>query len=134
MPQPPTQFADCGTITAYNRHRRERESPCKPCREAKANEGTPGKAKKVTEKASKATSTLYTEALREEPEVEENLDRLAELRDALRGVRAAMASSSPMHIAGLSKERRELAKEIKELENALTETKEVDPLEELLKI
>lgn len=129
MPLPPTTYTDCGTVTAYNRHRRAREAPCKACAEAKANGGTAERANKVTEKASKATYSAYGEALAIEPEVSADLDRLAELREALRGVRAAMRTSSPMHIAGLSKERRELAKEIKELESAQSETKEEDVLE-----
>lgn len=131
-----TTYEDCGTITAYNRHRRARENPCEPCRRAKKSEktGTAETAKKTTEKAARATSGTFAETLAAEPDVTENLDRLAELREALKGVRAAMRCSSPMHIAGLSKERRDLAKEIEDIENPASKAEEEDPLEALLKM
>lgn len=118
-----------GTQYAYERHLKLGIPACKECLAANSEH-----TRKVKEKSKKASASVYMEALETEPDVTENLDRLAELRDQLKQVRAAMATSSQMHIAGLSKERREIAKEIKELEAAQNETKEVDALEALLQM
>lgn len=115
-----------GTKYAYERHLKLGIPPCEDCLAANKTH-----TEKTRKNSTKASANVYMEALESEPEVEENLDRLAELRDQLKQVRAAMATSSQMHIAGLSKERREIAREIKELEDAQTETTEEDPLEAL---
>lgn len=119
----------CGTRRGYQDHINKKETPCAACKRANTEH-----VKEVKAGKAKISAEDYRGALLEEPDVDPDLDRLIELRESLKHVRAAMKVSSPMHIAGLSKERREISKEIEELENPTNQIDEEDPLEALARM
>lgn len=90
-----------GTNYGYQRHRRARENACPECLEAHRvyRNG-------LTAKAAAAVAAGYGEALDDELPVEEPLNVLADHRENLRTIRAAMrAQTSARVLPGLSRQR-----------------------------
>jgi len=111
--------APCGTVTAYNRHRRNKETPCEPCRRANAEDKRDRKrADRAVEVAAFHDSVDEVEPVVEADDVE--VDPLAEALDSLQLVRRALHSDQtmPKDIGPLTRRRDELVDRIKGLEKA----------------
>ncbi|MFI7585380.1 hypothetical protein ACH9DO_16545 [Kocuria sp. M1N1S27] len=103
-----------GTNSGYQRHRRAGERACPKCREAHRVYRAGLRAK-----TSDAAAAGFAEALNAEPEVSEGLDVLADHRENLRYVRAAMRDPGAVRsVASLSKRRAELVAVIAQAEAA----------------
>ena len=102
----------CGTPAGYHAHYRRGEEACEDCKRATA-EYEAGRRREAKMRAAED----FREALELEPEVEDHLDELEDLKDNLRLVRARMkvAKSDPS-AAALSKQRMDIVRRIKELE------------------
>lgn len=103
-----------GTNPGYQAHYRAGEQPCPECREAhRLYRGG------LRAKAAEAAAISHAETLDAEPAVPEGLDVLADHRENLRIVRAAMRDPSAVRsLAGLSKRRVELVAVIAKAETA----------------
>ena len=103
-----------GTNYGYQLHYRAGEPPCPECRGAHRVYRAGLRAK-----AAEAAATSHAEALDAEPAVPEALDVLADHRENLRIVRAAMRDPGAVRsLAGLSKRRAELVAVIAKTEAA----------------
>lgn len=101
-----------GTNSGYQRHRRAGEPACPECREAHRIYRAGLRAK-----TAETAAAGFAEALDAEPAVPEALDVLADHRENLRIVRAAMRDPGAVRsLAGLSKRRAELVAVIAQAE------------------
>lgn len=105
------QLKPCGTSAAYRRHLRNGEAACGPCRDAVARE----KMDRIDgDRGVRSIAALAPVTAIPEPESE--YDQLADAKDNLRVVKAALSDAVPREVAGLSKRRQELMALIAELE------------------
>lgn len=103
-----------GDHAGYLAHRRRGEQACQPCLDGEAEYK---RMERLNAKAQAAKD--FAAALESEPAVAEGLDVLADLRENLRFVRAAMRNvKSTRELPALSKQRAELVAQIKNLETA----------------
>lgn len=92
-----------GTPAAYRRHLRHGEKPCEACRLAVAE------YKRNLRQTHKRLNALPVAlAVAEAAPVPEEIDAVADARENLRVITAAMAAAPPQALAGLSKRRQEL--------------------------
>jgi hypothetical protein len=106
--------AQHGTNSGYQQHYRAGEEPCADCREAHRAYRAGLRAREAA-----AAAASYGEALDSEEPVEEPLDVLADHRENLRIVRAAMRDGAAVRsLASLSKRRAELVAVIAQAEAA----------------
>lgn len=109
----PRELKPCGTLAAYRRHRRHGEQACDACLTAVA-------ADKAERKADgrKREAAVVRLAVAAQPviQADEEIDDLADARQNLRLIRAAMDEATPSSMAALSKRRDELVDRIKKLE------------------
>ncbi|GAB6857331.1 hypothetical protein [Microbacterium xylanilyticum] len=105
-------LAPCGTPAAYRRHRRRGE----PVDDACAAAAREQKNSRVRAKREE-TAAVVALAVDEAPAEDAPIDELAEARDTLRMVTAAMKAGAP-GLASLAKQRMELVALIRKLEGA----------------
>ncbi|OZB87552.1 MAG: hypothetical protein B7X41_12710 [Microbacterium sp. 14-71-5] len=105
-------LAPCGTPAAYRRHRRRGEPVDDACAAA-AREQKNSRVRGKREKVAAVVAIAVTEA----PADDAPIDELAEARDTLRMVTAAMKAGAP-GLASLAKQRMELVAQIRKLEGA----------------
>lgn len=124
----------CGTVAAYRRHRKNNEEPCDPCREANATVQRERRDAKKAEKNKRFADEFRDVKVRMESDTPLGSSRLSDLErqrvlvlGALEGITAADEIKS---IPQLSKELREINREIDELKAKSQESEEVDPLAE----
>lgn len=103
-------LAACGTITAYQRHKRRKEPVDALCAQAARDQKNKRMAAKRSEAAEKYVANQEAEP------VPESVDELADARENLRLVRAAMKNCHPRDLAPLSKRRQELVERIRQLD------------------
>ena len=103
-------LAPCGSVAAYNRHRRNGEEPDAACKAAKAADKRGRRAARDVEAAQVVAADFRP--------IVDDVDVLAEERENLATVKAAMLSAPPQSLAALSKRRSELVARIAELESA----------------
>ena len=108
----PRVLQPCGTPAAYRRHRRRGEAVDDACARAARNQ----KNERVSSKRD-ATAAVVQLAIAAAPPVSEDIDPLAEARESLRMVKAAMEAGAP-GTAALSKQHMELVSQIARLEAA----------------
>lgn len=117
------ELAPCGTPAAYRRHKRKGEDVCGPCAEANRSD----KNARMDEDRAVSGAAVGL-ALSAESDVDE-VDALAEAKDNLRIVRAALRSEPPHNtIAALTKRRDELVDRIRLI---MAETPEVSAFDQL---
>ena len=94
----PRKVTPCGTLTAYNRHRRNGEAACEACLEAKRED----RARRVAEQRSEqaVAAAEVREAMTPEDDM---LALLREQRDVLRS-HTISGDTPPSAVAGLSKQ------------------------------
>lgn len=97
------ELKPCGTPAAYRRHLRNHEPPCEACREAAAKYKRG--LRQVRKRLAAAPVVL---AVAEAAPVPDVIDVVADAKENLRIVAAAMAAAPPQALAGLSKRRQEL--------------------------
>ena len=124
----------CGTVAAYRRHRKNNEEPCDPCREANATVQRERRDAKKAERNKRFADEFRDVKVRVESDTRLGSSRLSDLErqrvlvlGALEGITAAVEIKS---IPQLSKELREINREIDELKAKSQESEEVDPLAE----
>ena len=106
-------LADCGTFSAYKRHRRNGEAVDELCAKAARDQ------KNVRAGAKRdATAKVVHLAIVNAPPEEPGIDELAEARINLSIVRATMQAGVPTGMAALSKQYADLVALVKRLENA----------------
>lgn len=105
-------LSPCGTPAAYRRHRRRGEPVDDACAAA-ARDQKNSRSRAKREK----TSEVVALAVAETPVDETPIDELAEARDTLRMITAAMKAGAP-GLASLAKQRMELVAQIRKLEGA----------------
>lgn len=105
-------LAPCGTPAAYRRHRRRGEPVDDACAAAAREQKNSRTRAKRQE-----TAAVVALAVAEAPADEAPIDELAEARDTLRMVTAAMKAGAP-GLASLAKQRMELVAQIRKLEGA----------------
>ncbi|TAP45628.1 hypothetical protein [Arthrobacter sp. S39] len=114
------ELKPCGTPAAARRHRRRGEPVDEPCRQASRDEGTARTARRQEASARAVQLALVrirgTESRPPLPPADAPLDELAEARENLELVTAAMVASPPASMASLSKRRQELVTLICELQ------------------
>lgn len=115
------RLAECGTWSAYKRHKRNGEEPCEPCKQAASEQ-----SRKQREKASRiqvqgyngetvpvSQIVAYGQSLViDVPAVE---DPLEAARWRLHRVRAALLVASPRDVAALAKAEQDCMEEISKL-------------------
>ncbi|HLR93196.1 MAG TPA: hypothetical protein VK053_01600 [Jiangellaceae bacterium] len=106
----PRKVAPCGTLTAYNRHKRRGEDACEPCLEAKRQD----KAERVAAQRAEAAGRAAEARAGMTPEGD-RLELLREQRDILR---AHSKEAPPQSVASISKQLVAVLAEIAELEAA----------------
>lgn len=104
-------LAECGTFTAYKRHLRRGESVDEACAEAARGQ------KNARKDAERAESAALVALAVDDVQLPAEMDELADARENLIIVRAAMAAAPANAVAGLSKRRQELVAEIRRLES-----------------
>ena len=105
-------LASCGTPAAYRRHRRRGEPVDDACAAA-AREQKNSRVRVKREKVAAVVAIATAAASADEAPI----DELAEARDTLRMVTAAMRAGAP-GLASLAKQRMELVAQIRKLEGA----------------
>jgi len=117
------ELSPCGTLAAYRRHKRNDEPVCDPCAEANRADKNGRK-----DQERELSGAAFTAALESEAEVDE-LDPLAEAKDNLRILRAALRADPPHNtIAALTKRRDEAVDRIRQI---MAETPEVSAFDQL---
>ena len=108
-----------GTVAAYKRHRRAKEDPCGPCLEANRENERRRYAERVAEKRAVAGSAV-AKSRKELPRVESQSrrDDLLEQRKILLSVLRGLADADPSRVPAVSKELREVNREIDSLSDA----------------
>lgn len=108
----PRKVTPCGTLTAYNRHKRNGEPACEACLGAKRED----RARRVAERRSEQAAAAAE--VRETMTPEDNmLALLKEQRDVLRS-HTISADTPPSAVAGLSKQLVAILEQIDELERS----------------
>ena len=107
------QLAECGTFTAYKRHKRNDEPVDEACAQAARDQ----KNARVDSKREALTAVVHL-AIAEAPPVEPGIDELEEARLNLSIVRTTMIAGVPTGMAALSKQYAELVALVKRLEGA----------------
>lgn len=102
--------AECGTVSGYNRHRNDDESPCDACREAKTTDKSERRDAERAEAAEQAQDVYEGILLEPEPD---RLFLLKEQRDLLR---AHSQVAPPQSISAISRQLSAILAEIAELE------------------
>lgn len=108
----PRKVTPCGTLTAYNRHRRNGEPACEACLEAKREDRARRVAEQRAEQA--AAAAEVREAMTPEDDM---LALLREQRDVLRS-HTISEDTPPSAVAGLSKQLVAILEQIDELERS----------------
>lgn len=117
------ELSPCGTLAAYRRHKRKDEPVCGPC--AEANRADKNERK---DQERELSGLAVGVALESESDVDE-LDPLAEAKDNLRILRAALRADPPHNtIAALTKRRDEAVDRIRQI---MAETPEVSAFDQL---
>lgn len=117
-------LAECGTFTAYKRHKRNGESVDGACAQAARDQ------KNVRVRVRRAeTAEVVRLAIVDAPPEPEGVDELAEARLNLSIVRATMLAGVPTGMAALSKQYADLVALVRRLENRLKP--EVSALDQL---
>lgn len=109
----PRELKPCGTLAAYRRHRRHGEQACEACLAAVAADKA---ERKVEGRKREAAVVRLAVAAQPIVQADEGIDDLADARQNLRLIRAAMDEATPSSMAALSKRRDELVDRIKKLE------------------
>ena len=112
-------LAECGTFTAYKRHKRNGEPVDDACAQAardQANERNAGKRVSEAEKVRAALAVLPEPEPASEPVA--GVDELAEAYETLNWIKALMAAGTQQGAAALAKQRLEVVALIKRLEGA----------------
>ena len=112
-------LAECGTFTAYKRHKRNGEPVDDACAQAardQANERNAGKRASGAEKVRVALAVLPEPEPESEPVA--GVDELAEAYETLNWIKALMAAGTQQGAAALAKQRLEVVALIKRLEGA----------------
>ena len=105
-------LAECGTFTAYKRHKRNGEPVDEACAQAARDQ------KNVRAEAKRAvTAEVVHLAITDAPPEPEGIDELAEARENLSIVKATMRAGVPTGMAALSKQYADLVALVKRLEN-----------------
>ena len=117
------ELSPCGTLAAYRRHKRNDEPVCEPCAEANRLDKNDRK-----DQERESSGLAVGAALAVEADVDE-LDALAEAKDNLRILRAALRADPPHNtIAALTKRRDEAVDRIRKI---MAETPEVSAFDQL---
>lgn len=114
-------LAECGTFTAYKRHKRNGEPVDDACAQAardQANERNAGKRASGAEKVRAALAALPEPDPEPESEPVTGVDELAEAYETLNWIKALMAAGTQQGAAALAKQRLEVVALIKRLEGA----------------
>ena len=114
-------LAECGTFTAYKRHKRNGEPVDDACAQAardQANERNAGKRASGAEKVRAALAVLPEPDPEPESEPVTGVDELAEAYETLNWIKALMAAGTQQGAAALAKQRLEVVALIKRLEGA----------------
>lgn len=106
-------LAPCGTITAYQRHKRRQEPVDEACAQAARDQ----KNKRVAAKRDDLASVVRL-SIAETPPPEAPLDELSKLRWNLSILEATMSAGVPTGMAALSKQHADLVAAIARLEKA----------------
>ena len=107
------ELAECGTFTAYKRHKRNHEDVDSACAQAARDQ----KNVRADAKRAEVAEVVHLAILDAPPE-EPGIDELAEARLNLSIVRATMQAGVPTGLAALSKQYADLVSLVKRLENA----------------
>lgn len=108
----PRKVTPCGTLTAYNRHRRNGEQACEACLAAKREDKARRMAEQQAEQAEAAAKVR--ESMKPEGDT---LKLLEEQRDVLRSLTLS-SETPPQSVAGLSKQLVAVQDRIDELQRA----------------
>lgn len=107
------KLAECGTFTAYKRHKRNHEDVDDACAQAARDQ----KNVRVEAKRAEVAEVVHL-AILDAPAEEPGIDELAEARLNLSIVRATMQAGVPTGMAALSKQYADLVALVKRLETA----------------
>lgn len=105
-------LAECGTFSAYKRHKRNGDPVDDACAEAAREQ----KNSRVAAKRDEATEVVRL-AIVEAPPLEPGIDELEEARFNLSIVKATMQAGAPTGMAALSKQYADLVALVKRLES-----------------
>lgn len=117
-------LAECGTFSAYKRHKRNGDEVDEACAEAARVQ----KNSRVAAKRESAAEVVRL-AIVDAPPLEPGIDELEEARFNLSIVKATMQAGAPTGMAALSKQYADLVALVKRLENL--EKPEVSALDQL---
>lgn len=105
-------LAECGTFTAYKRHKRNGEPVDLACAQAARDQ----RSERVTAQKLEVAEVVKL-AIVEAPAAPDGIDELAEARENLRIVKATMQAGVPTGMAALSKQYADLVALVRRLEN-----------------
>ena len=105
-------LAECGTFTAYKRHKRNGEPVDLACAQAAREQ----RSDRVQAQRSEVAEIVKL-AIVDAPAEAEGIDELAEARENLRIVKATMQAGVPTGMAALSKQYADLVALVRRLEN-----------------
>ena len=105
-------LAECGTFTAYKRHKRNGEPVDEACAQAARDQ----KNVRAVAKRAETAEVVHLAIIEAEPVVEQ-IDELFEARYNLSMVKATMEAGVPTGMAALSKQYADLVALVKRLEN-----------------
>ena len=137
----PQKKAECGTFTAYKRHKRNHEEPCEPCAEASREYVRAQRARQAERNAANAEAlasaegdtvsqiVAYGESVEITVPVHE--DPLEAARWRLKRVRAALLVAGPRDVAPLIKAEADTMADIVRLTAAEKKVEKVSALDQL---
>ena len=138
-----TKKAECGTFTAYKRHKRNGETPCEPCMEASREYVRAQRERQAERNAvnAEALAAAEGETVKQlvaygeftEVTVPSFEDALESARWRLRRVRAALLVAGPRDVAPLAKAEADAVADIARLVRPAKEQEKVSPLDQLAK-